>query len=70
MTKFGAAAHAWMKRTGKTKVTTEELWRGLCESNPDLTAKTEHRKTPRTTCMRDLRKDDRFVVGNRIVQLR
>lgn len=69
MSRFSSAAYAWMKKHDKKAVSTDELWQGLCESNPDLTMRSETRKTPRTTCMRDLRKDLRFVVGNRQVSL-
>lgn len=69
MTKFGSAAFTWMKQHKKADVSTNELWQGLCETNPELTTASEMRKTPRTTCMRDLRKDGRFVVGNRRVSL-
>jgi hypothetical protein len=57
------------KRSSKT-VTTDELWEGLKKEHPDLTAVTEARKTPRTTCMRDLRKDAAFEVGGRKVTLK
>ncbi len=69
MSKFGSAAYEWMKKHKKHDVSTEELWKGLCEAHSELTAVTETRKTPRTTCMRDIRKDDRFIVGNRRVAL-
>lgn len=69
--KFADAAEKWMKKNalGKT-VSSDELWNGLCESDAALCAVSETRKTPRTTCMRDLRKDDRFEVGERKVSLR
>ena len=69
MTKFGSAALEWMQRAKKADVSTDELWKGLSETRPDLTAVAERRKTPRTTCMRDLRKDDHFEVGGRRVKL-
>lgn len=68
--RFAEAAETWLRTnaSGKT-VSTDELWIGLCRSNPELTTPTERRKTPRTTCMRDLRKDGRFQVGERKVRL-
>lgn len=71
--KMANAAYEWLKKHGgKEGVSTEELWRGMQEAYPDVTAISERRKTPRTTLMRDLRKDgdQRFVVGNRRVKLR
>ncbi len=69
--RFAEAAEAWLKRHSPGKpVTTDELWRGLCAEHPQLTTPTENRKTPRTTCMRDLRKDGAFEIGNRKVGLR
>lgn len=62
MSKFSDAAYSWMRDNGKLKVSSDELWRGLQDDSPDLTAPSEHRKTPRATCMRDLRKDPRFEV--------
>jgi hypothetical protein len=68
--KFATAAHDWLQHNAKGKtVTTDELWDGLTKQHPDLTAATEQRKTPRTTCMRDLRKDAAFEIGDRKVKL-
>ena len=69
--KFADAAERWMKKhaSGKT-VSSDELWNGLIQSDPELCAASESRKTPRTTCMRDLRKDSRFEVGDRKIRLR
>lgn len=69
MTKFSNAAYDWMQKHKKREVSSDALWAGLCETNPDLTTPSEHRKTPRTTCMRDLRKDPRFEIGNRRISL-
>lgn len=44
-------------------MTSQELWEALDQVDPTLTEKTSRRKTPRTTMMRDLRKDARFLVG-------
>jgi hypothetical protein len=69
MSKFGDAAFQWMRKHEHVSITSEELWLGLCRAEPALTQKTPTRKTPRGTCMRDLRKDSRFKVGNRMVSL-
>lgn len=66
MSKFGDAAFAWMKKHKLTSVSSNELWKGL---PPELTAKSPTRKTPRTTCMRDLRKDGRFTVSKGTISL-
>jgi hypothetical protein len=60
MSKFSDAAFALMKRRAVTSISSDDLWRGLRESEPELTAVTPTRKTPRTTAMRDIRKDVRF----------
>lgn len=59
-----------MQRNGKQRVKTSELWAGLQDDEPALTAVSETRKTPRATCMRDLRKDARFAIGEGIVTLK
>lgn len=69
MSKFSDAAYAWMRNSKKSEASSEELWDGLRSAEPELTATSERRKTPRTTCMRDLRKDPRFTVGKRRVRL-
>jgi hypothetical protein len=63
MPKFADAAHSWMLGRGLREVSSNELWAGLEVAVPALTAKSESRKTPRATCMRDLRKDKRFRVA-------
>lgn len=69
--RFAVAAEEWLKRNAPGKViSTDELWNGLTKAQPALTAATPERKTPRTTCMRDLRKDPAFEVGDRKVSLR
>jgi hypothetical protein len=68
-TKFGDAAYDWMRKRKLTAVTSNELWTGLEETFPTLTAKSATRKTPRTTFGRDLKHDPRFKVENRIVTL-
>lgn len=70
--KMADAAYEWLKKHGgRDGVSTDDLWSGMQETYPELTAISETRKTPRTTLMRDLRKDrnNRFVVGNRRVKL-
>lgn len=70
--KMADAAYEWLKRHGgKEGASTDELWRGMQAAYPDLAAVSEKRKTPRTTLMRDLRKDrsKRFIVQNRRVRL-
>ena len=69
--RFAETAEAWLRKHSPDKgVSTDELWQGLCKAHPDLTTPSETRKTPRTTCMRDLRKDPAFEVGNRKVSLK
>ena len=71
--RFVEAALSWLSKNSPNKaVSTQELWEGLKATYPDLTSASENRKTPRTTCMRDLRKDreGRFVVEKRTVRLR
>jgi hypothetical protein len=69
--KFSDAAERWLQKYAKGKtVSSDELWNGLTQSEPELCIVSEHRKTPRTTCMRDLRKDDRFEIGERKIRLR
>jgi hypothetical protein len=69
--RFAEAAEAWLRKHSPGKaVSTDELWHGLCKEHPVLTTPTEKRKTPRTTCMRDLRKDGAFSIGDRKVSLK
>jgi hypothetical protein len=70
VSKMSEAAFAWMEKYHHRDVSSDELWRGLQAERPDLATKTPARKTPRTTCMRDLRKDTRFVVAGGRVMLR
>jgi len=72
MSRLSDAAYEWMRANSPTaSVSSEELWRGVSARYPQLTEITPTRKTPRTTLMRDLRKDvkRRFVVGGRKVGL-
>jgi hypothetical protein len=70
MSRFADAVHAWMRRANRPEISSNELWVALSETNPELTTVRENRKTPRTTMMRDLRKDGRFLVANRTVKLK
>jgi hypothetical protein len=64
-TKFATAAEEWFKKVAPADtVTTAALWEGLCETRPDLTTPTERRKTPKATCMRDLRQAPGFTVAD------
>ena len=51
-------------------MTTRDLWAALEAKHPELTTKTPTRKTPRTTCMRDVKKDARFDSAGGKVALR
>ena len=65
------AAEAWLRgRCRANGVTRSELWEGLCQEYPDLTTPSEKRKTPRATCMRDIRKDEAFDVSRDLIGLR
>jgi hypothetical protein len=67
VSKFSDAAFAIMHRRREASISSADLWKAMREAEPELTATTPTRKTPRTTAMRDIRKDARFVVqGGRI----
>jgi hypothetical protein len=66
VSKFGDATFALMKKRKLASMSSDELWKAL---PAELTAKSPARKTPRTTCMRDLRKDVRFTVGKGTISL-
>jgi hypothetical protein len=51
-------------------ISTNEFWDGLSRAHPELTTATDERKTPRITCMRDLRKDGAFTVGDGKISLK
>lgn len=62
--RFAAPAEDWLRRHSAGKqVSTKEFWDGLSKAHPDLTTPSEGRKTPKATCMRDLRKDPAFELG-------
>jgi hypothetical protein len=63
--RFAVAAEQWFLTDASSEtVTTAELWNGLSRTFPDLTTPGEGRKTPKATCMRDLRFDSAFEVAN------
>ncbi len=62
--RFAEPAEKWLrKHAGGKAVTTKEFWDGLSKEHPDLTTPSEGRKTPKATCMRDLRKYSGFELG-------
>jgi hypothetical protein len=72
MSRFADAAFSWLQEHAlERKVTTRELWDGLCLADPELTAASEKRKTPYSTFLRDIRLDSkhRFIVGGGFVEL-
>lgn len=69
--RFAAPAEEWLRKHALGKaVSTREFWEGLSKARPDLTTPSAGRKTPKATCMRDLRKDPAFVLGAGIISLR
>jgi hypothetical protein len=61
--RIAEAAEQWLRQHGGAEpVSTNDFWQGLCAAHPDLTTPVEGRKTPRWSCMRDLRSDPAFVV--------
>ncbi len=62
----GMAAQAFRRQTR----TRRGVLAGLSQSHPELTTPSERRKTPRATCMRDLRKDPAFAVGDGMIGLK
>jgi hypothetical protein len=67
---FAIAAESWLIENAPDRVvSTVVLWSGLRESAPELTASSPGRRTPRSTCMRDLRQDSRFVVRGGTIKL-
>lgn len=70
-TKFAQAAEEWFRKTAPSQsVSTSDLWIALCKTHPDLTTASPTRKTPKATCMRDVRKDPAFEVGGGKVTFR
>jgi hypothetical protein len=73
MSRYADAAFEWLKiNSPKQPVPSDELWRGMQRTYPELTAVLPNRRTPRNTTMRDLRTDRqrRFIVADRRVWLR
>lgn len=70
MSRFADAVFHWMQKQSLNHVSSNDLWSGLQKEHPELTEISEQRKTPRTTMMRDLRKDKRFTVRDRKVSLK
>jgi hypothetical protein len=69
--KFAVAAEEWLRLNARSRaVSSKELWDALCLQHPELTTASDRRKTPRATCMRDLRFDAAFEVGNGKVALK
>lgn len=69
--RFAGPAEDWLLRNAAGKsVSTRDFWEGLSKEHPDLTTPTEERKTPKATCMRDLRQDPTFLVGDGRISLR
>ncbi len=69
--KFATAAEEWLRKHAQGKaVSTKEFWDGLSKELPELTTSSEERKTPKATCMRDLRKDPAFELGAGRIALR
>jgi len=69
MSRFSDAAFGWMQKERLAVVSSTDLWNGLRTSHPLLTEATPARKTPRATCMRDIRNDVRFSVARGTVSL-
>jgi hypothetical protein len=69
--RFAGPAEAWLRRNGgEGGVPTRDFWNGLCEDYPELTTPTSTRKTPKATCMRDLRYDPAFELGQGKIRLK
>lgn len=69
--KFAIIAEEWLHRhSPSAAISTAEFWRGLCDAYPEMTAPSETRKTPRATCMRDVRKDPAFKVSDGKIALK
>ncbi len=66
-------AYAWLVENSlREAVSSHVLWCAMQQLEPQRTAVSDSRKTPRITFMRDLRKDprQRFVVENGKISLR
>ena len=61
---FAIAVEAWFIASGSKSTSSADLWAFLEASHPEIALPSETRKTPRSTCMRDLRKDGSFEVSD------
>lgn len=62
--RFAAPAEEWLSKHSRGEpVSTKSFWEGLSREHPELTTPSEKRKTPKATCMRDLRADTDFEIG-------
>lgn len=69
--RFAIAAEQWFKQNAPDMVLpTADFWLRFSVAEPFLTAQSAMRKTPRWTCMRDLRNDGAFVVAKGKVSLK
>jgi hypothetical protein len=69
--RFAVAAEEWLKRHAPNEViSTRQFWERLSRDYPDLTTASEHRKTPKATCMRDIRKDGTFNIADGKISLK
>jgi hypothetical protein len=69
MTRFSNAVYSLMMKRRVRTMSSRELWQALCEEEPQLTMASATRKTPRSTAMRDLRRDPRFIVRDGTISL-
>lgn len=66
--KFAVAAEEWFRRhVPSGSISTKAFWAGFSQAYPGLTTPSESRKTPKATCMRDLRKDAAFSVAGGMI---
>lgn len=69
--RFAEPAEQWLrKHAGGQPVSTKEFWDGLSKAHPELTTPSDGRKTPKATCMRDLRNDPAFELGSGKIALK
>jgi hypothetical protein len=72
VSKIADAAFEWLTlHAPPSGVSTKTLWESMQEAYPELTSRTETRKTPRNTLIRDMRLDawGRFEILNGHVRL-
>lgn len=69
--RFAEAAEDWLRNNAHGKaISTKQFWEGLSELRPDLTTPSDMRKTPKATCMRDLRGDSAFELSDGKIALK